>query len=354
MKENRDGGLDLLRSIAILSVLLLHSTELGLNLAPQIKMIFSFGWLGVDLFFILSGFLVGTDAIFSKRSTVKLNNFHYFLAKRWFRTFPLYFFVLFFYVFLKPNITGVRFEPHLLPFFIFTQNYFPLKDFVQSWSICIEEQFYIILPILTFFLFPKATKSPFFWLFLSLIGIFFRSYATMNNLNTTTPSEIDYFVRFPFHTHFDGLTMGIFLAVTMPKWSLWARSFKLLIGVIGCLFLVLITSFLGPALTAKNINWYLTIIPIIFALILIGFRGIKLPKHFSFFINWVALLSYGSYLWNNLLLRFFARYLPEINWPLGLTLFLISTHILALTTYILIEKPFLLLRAKYLRSLKID
>jgi peptidoglycan/LPS O-acetylase OafA/YrhL len=352
MEKKRDSGLDLLRCFAILSVLLLHSTEAAPLMPESLKFIFSYGWIGVDLFFVLSGFLIGSQAISSKRKESTTKNFHEFWAKRWFRTLPLYYTVLFCYVLIKPLVMGGEFKPAIGPFLIFLQNYMVLTDFVQSWSICIEEQFYIILPLFTFALLPNLSKKPSFWLAMSVFGVFLRYLVTTRIPSGASAAEVDYFVRFPLYTHFDGLSAGLFLASTRAVWGQWKKPQKKLSLGLGAISLFSICWFLGPHLTVSTVHFYFTLLPISFALLLVGLKNWEMSGGISFLINWVALLSYGAYLWNNLLIRVFARYLSEIHWQVGVILFLLCTHLIALTTYVLIEKPFLNLREKYLLRIK--
>ena len=70
--------------------------------------------------------------------------------KRWTRTLPLYFLVLGTYAFLKPWLFGAPFVGGGWHYALFLQNYRPLQDFVQSWSLCVEEHFYLVLPLLAF------------------------------------------------------------------------------------------------------------------------------------------------------------------------------------------------------------
>lgn len=349
--NKRDIGLDFLRCMAILSVLLLHSTEISHHMPPFIKYLFSFGWIGVDIFFVLSGFLIGSQSLRPIRVYENKKSIYIFWCKRWFRTIPLYLFVLFFYIFLKPLITGTQFKPLILPFFLFLQNYFPLSDFVQSWSICIEEQFYLILPILTFFLFRKFSKKPLFWILIYFLGFIIRSINIAKLNNSASPVEIDFYIRFPLYTHFDGLVMGVFLASTKEYWSRWASINKVTSGVLAIFALLTICYSFGPQLTAHNVNAYFTLLPIIFSLLLVAFKDLVFDPFLGSLVRWIALLSYGAYLWNNLLIRFFARYLLEIQWHYSLFLFLLATHILALFTYFLVERPFLNLREKYIKSI---
>ncbi|MBI5219251.1 MAG: acyltransferase [Bacteroidia bacterium] len=147
--KNRVFGLDLLRSVAILIVVLGHSSPL---ISGYFK---SFPYLpsldGVDLFFVLSGFLVGTIIIkiFDNAQSFEFKDTLNFLVRRWFRTLPNYF------LFLTVNIVLIYFgliKGCLNHFFItyvfFFQNFFKPFDFLfwESWSLSVEEWFYLLFP----------------------------------------------------------------------------------------------------------------------------------------------------------------------------------------------------------------
>src|SRR5476651_2470340 len=142
--STRLNGLDTLRAAAIVMVLAFH------YIAVSGKSTFGFigdiGWTGVDLFFVLSGYLIGNQ-IFSQ--IVQGRNFSLmtFYAKRLLRTLPNYYLVLAMY-FIFPLALGERVTAPLWQFLTFTQNLGlrPGQTFSHSWSLCIEEQFYLILP----------------------------------------------------------------------------------------------------------------------------------------------------------------------------------------------------------------
>lgn len=150
---NRIFGLDLLRCIAILLVLLTHFLE---SITPNNLTHFYYKYLfidGVSLFFVLSGFLIGTILIknFLKYG-ISLTTLLNFWKRRWFRTLPNYYlvilFVLTFNCFYK-NI-DISFAD-VLRRVTFTQNFYLLdenyyKKFPEGWSLAIEEWFYLLIP----------------------------------------------------------------------------------------------------------------------------------------------------------------------------------------------------------------
>ena len=180
--QHRIFGLDVIRAIAILLVLTSHSTLL---IFPEdnnisITAIRFFGTIGVDLFFVLSGYLIG-GLILKQIRTGKtaFKDFLYFWIRRWFRTLPNYFLilvfnVLLFYVLYNTVIDDIGY------FVIFLQNFAtPYPDFfTEAWSLSIEEYAYIIGPLLLYVLLLlwKNTSKDKLFLFMTLIIILAITY----------------------------------------------------------------------------------------------------------------------------------------------------------------------------------
>ncbi|MFI5142268.1 MAG: acyltransferase family protein, partial [Bacteroidia bacterium] len=146
MKRNL--GLDIVRSLAIVLVMLAHS---GFPNYFGIK----FGELGVEIFFVLSGFLIGRILIqdFSLPSNTK--TIIRFWSRRWFRTLPMYYLVIIFTFVVIDHSLGWK----VLVYFFFLQNNFVGISLMPiSWSLVIEEWFYITVPILFFIFFRKGIQ----------------------------------------------------------------------------------------------------------------------------------------------------------------------------------------------------
>ncbi len=191
--RNRIFGLDLMRALAIFMVLVGHCSWIF----PQNNDVFSAlmalsGFMGVEVFFVLSGFLIGriiyrqfTEADFNFASVA------YFLKRRWFRTFPNYFLIL------MVNLIIVFFMGYsiegLWKYFFFLQNFAApmLPFFTESWSLSVEEFAYLVLPLsllLVFTLFnPKNKSRQFFSVTLLLIAAFIVSkfFYNVHTSNTT-------------------------------------------------------------------------------------------------------------------------------------------------------------------------
>ncbi|GGA84410.1 acyltransferase [Neiella marina] len=139
--------LDVLRALAIMLVFTAHTVS-SFGKAPDLVPL-GFGGSGVDLFFMLSGWLIGSQ-LFAEQKKFGNIDVKRFWARRWMRTLPAYFFVLSFtLVQLYATKDSV---PNPLPFFVFLQNYNHLNYFTVSWSLCVEEQFYLVIAPLLLYL----------------------------------------------------------------------------------------------------------------------------------------------------------------------------------------------------------
>lgn len=150
MRTERIFGLDLLRAIAIICVLIAHTTFI-ISEKLDNAFTYEFGFLGVEFFFVLSGFLIG--GILIKLTTseggLSFEKIKSFWIRRWFRTLPNYYLI---FVFSSINEVLYRhhYDSHFLTFLIFSQNFTspPPPFFNVSWSLSIEEWFYVTFPIL--------------------------------------------------------------------------------------------------------------------------------------------------------------------------------------------------------------
>lgn len=152
-------ALDGIRGVAILLVLCYHlarSLAAEFDFVNRFHLLASFGWVGVDLFFVLSGFLITGILYDSKGHTHFFKNFY---VRRALRIFPLYFSALFFLLLLRavwPDLglyghaSDVWLWLYLTNFVIAVHDYgaFGLMD--HFWSLAIEEQFYMLWPFVVF------------------------------------------------------------------------------------------------------------------------------------------------------------------------------------------------------------
>jgi peptidoglycan/LPS O-acetylase OafA/YrhL len=155
--DTRSLGLDLVRAAAILMVLVDHwsSSFLGWAGRPPIRALAYAGNFGVELFFGLSGFLIGSILLKQAARDPSARNLRVFLVRRWMRTLPLYFLILAVLALLFPPAQHL--PGYLLRYATFTQNAItPLPPgwwYPVSWSLAVEEWFYLLFGSATFLAF---------------------------------------------------------------------------------------------------------------------------------------------------------------------------------------------------------
>ncbi|WP_296946135.1 acyltransferase [uncultured Massilia sp.] len=145
--NQRLAGLDTLRACAILLVLMSHYASF-VSRGPTFGVLGQVGWAGVDLFFVLSGYLIGNQLL-APVALGEAPGLTTFFARRLLRTLPNYYAVLAVYLlFPQAPFAGSGAAP-LWQFLTFTQNFGLAygQTFTHSWSLCIEEQFYVVLPL---------------------------------------------------------------------------------------------------------------------------------------------------------------------------------------------------------------
>jgi peptidoglycan/LPS O-acetylase OafA/YrhL len=138
-------GLDTLRALAV-TLVVLHHYVLFVSFDATFGWVGEIGWVGVDLFFALSGYLIGNQIFKALRSPRGLS-LPRFYARRLLRTLPNFYAVLALYA-LWPAFRGGAPMLPLWEYLSFTQNIGlePGTAFSHAWSLCIEEQFYMLLP----------------------------------------------------------------------------------------------------------------------------------------------------------------------------------------------------------------
>ena len=159
LARRRFGSLDGLRAIAVMGTVW-HHTAAGSGLLGA-------GWLGVDLFFVISGFLITTLLLREWQARGRID-FRAFLIRRVLRIFPAYYLTVAVYALLAVTIlshtgNGQRFLELLPAFVTYTANWFytpapGVTLFVHGWSLSTEEQFYLLWPLLLGF--ALARKRP--------------------------------------------------------------------------------------------------------------------------------------------------------------------------------------------------
>lgn len=304
-------ALDGLRGLAILLVLLYHNFGF--------VSFFEIGWLGVDLFFVLSGFLITDILLQTKGSRHFLRNFY---LRRFLRIFPLYYLCLFIFIVFVPKAMHPFYDAsyyngYQLWFWTYLQNWlYIIKHPEQStllnhfWSLAVEEQFYMIWPLII--LWVSSIKRQ-LAIILSLLAfvIFLRIFLWIYQ-----PYDISYINLYTF-SRIDGLCIGCALSLIrrIDSGFIVSYSWKILAAVAGLNCLLLALKY------ALNINFpYIelagyTSIAIVF--------GVLVTKAIAPEPNLV-----NRYL-NNQTFRFLGKIsysLYVFHWPIYLILFPMLTH----------------------------
>jgi peptidoglycan/LPS O-acetylase OafA/YrhL len=200
-------GLDVLRSIAIT---LVFSTHFPFNFSsfPRLKSfpLIYWGWSGVDLFFVLSGYLIGIQ-LWKEISTTGTIQVGRFLLRRGLRIWPLYFFVISLIVVKAAllNRTNVT-----LADITFLSNYFPYSV-GGGWSLSTEEQFYVIVPLALISLKFLGPKILVLMPAISLVVLPFSRMLALRH-HSLNWSDARFSLYKPIHTHADGLAIGLLIA----------------------------------------------------------------------------------------------------------------------------------------------
>lgn len=221
-------GLDHLRALAILLVFIYHYSRLFPH--PEwMSPIGKFGWTGVDLFFVLSGYLISSQ-LFETIKAGKKISFPVFFIKRFFRIIPAYLVVVAIY-FCIPYAREYEALAPLWKYLTFTQNLGldlqTQRTFSHAWSLCIEEQFYFVLPLtligLAYF---KSFKKAFVLLIaLFIFGFAIRFYSYKNLVGPFLEDDNGWsywytWIYYPTYCRLDGLLTGVSIAalfVFKPK-----------------------------------------------------------------------------------------------------------------------------------------
>ena len=365
--DGRFHGLDTLRAVAILSVMIYH-LNLARLLPPALSGIAAVGWAGVDLFFVLSGFLIGSQLLkpYLKGETPSLRDFY---ARRAYRILPAFLVVLALY-YLLPMWREAHGPYAAWQYLSFTWNLFLVgypdgRAFSHVWSLCVEEHFYLLLPVLVLFLMrrPSARRTAAILLAIVAGGIALRAWVLYHVVLAPGVSEekqwnlVMRYIYYPTYTRLDGLATGVALALMRsfrPRW--WAKisvhGNELLLGGVGVVFMALRLSrfdFPDPSLP-----WSM----------LLGFPGLSLG--FGLLVasaicergvltvrvpgaGWLATLAFSLYLTHKSVGHAVHTLLPSLtkepDWE-SAAIYAGSCLTIACLLYFGVERPFLRLRMR--------
>ncbi len=352
--------LDGIRGLAILAVMASHLFAVNFaNSGPAVRLLgrlFYYGWMGVDLFFVLSGFLITGILVDSRKGPAYFRNFY---MRRILRIFPLYYGVLFLLLALTPAL-GIQWHGIFIPLLLYLQNFSNYNQYTfvlapgvtlnHLWSLAIEEQFYLVWPLLVFAARTRLRVLR-LALVLSLAALLFRvllmavwtnAYATHHNM----------FARA------DALLLGAVLAMLYrgPAWPRILRAAPSLFLTTAALVVVSLTL---PNIFA-SLYWIFCLRFSVVALAACGLVAWSLrPGPVSNFfslrpLRWFGKYSYGLYVLHLIFLPYLSRVSRDVLFALfhnkaiavaGTAVFILALSSLAAwLSFQLYEKPFLRLK----------
>jgi len=352
--RNRQPGLDLLRAIAIVVVVIYHTGIYGFALPYDVH---RFGWVGVDLFFVLSGYLIGGQLLsqLGGRRHVRFGRFY---ARRALRILPAYLVIVTVYF----SLPALREFPTISPlwkFLISVQN-IGLRGgtaFSHAWSLAIEDQFYLLLPLALVAL-NRSRRAAFAApCIIFLGGLLLRGF-----LAHQLPSEsggvsqrgYQFWIYYPTWTRLDPLVFGVALAAIeryrASWWSalthcapwLWAPA---LAAIVLALYMGE-----GDVLTIRTCVWQLPLIALGMAALLVCALSMRLP-FWRVEVPGAALLAsvaFSVYLSHklviHLIIQFCNRYSLSLTSMWALLLIEVAIYLAGACLFFAVERPFLRLR----------
>lgn len=352
-------ALDHLRALAIILVFLFHYR---LFAHPDwIDTVGSFGWTGVDLFFVLSGYLISRQVFgLLRQGRFSLPDF---FIKRAFRILPAYLTVLFLY-FSLPGFREWESLPPLWKFLTFTQN-FDLdlryhRTFSHAWSLCIEEQFYFLFPFaaMIFTCFKAGKKAILLAVFLFIFGFISRLFCwdkfIVPAIDSDTFGVLWYkWIYYPTFNRLDPILVGIYVAyitVYLPALNLYIEKYTSLVLVTG--FLLIAAAWFLCAdpytFTASIFGFPLIAVAYGFMVMSASYGGNLLNKCASRVTSVVAALSYSIYLTHKAAIHFTQGLSEKFGMKSDSTLMfflcIVVSVVMAIILRLSIELPFLKIR----------
>jgi peptidoglycan/LPS O-acetylase OafA/YrhL len=307
--KQRIFGLDILRAAAIIMVVCSHVLWIYPKSNAFIPTLFElFGFWGVELFFVLSGFLIGSilcKTFINENFTLK-SVFH-FLKRRWFRTLPNYYLVLLLNI-LIAFFLGFSIE-NTGSYFLFLQNFASKSPsfFPESWSLSIEEFTYLLLPFSLFFVGLSTVKNKaklFLLVIVALILVFWMNkfyYHSQHKISNM--SEWNLNLKSVLIYRIDGILVGVLAAWFSFNFDvIWKKS-KGIFAIIGfgiLFFLMFGIIPLNLTIEQKPFFWnvlYLPITSVAFGFLLPFFSEWKTYANPVLYpVELISKISYSIYL----------------------------------------------------------
>ena len=340
--------LDGLRFFAFLLVFIHHSTYMSFS--KYFSFLYQVGWIGVDLFFVLSAYLFTKLLQLEIENYKKIDIFKFYL-RRIFRIWPTYFIlVLFCYFFLSKELSNsfdlfglITFSDNF--FSIYRNQYNSIPGTPHLWTISYEEQFYIIVPFLIGFLCKNANKLKYL-LLIYLLLCFIKFVTVFNGINFLSRWTLVF-------THFESILFGVFFAVANINTNKFSKYGKLFLILGLALFIPISKLFNNPEMSywifAKDFLIGLSTLLIFISVIYDSF--LKMVFSFPVFV-YLGKRSYGLYLYH-MIGNIFGKYvivafkIVDNGILIQMIISFFSTIFISIISYKFIEIPFLKIKKRF-------
>jgi peptidoglycan/LPS O-acetylase OafA/YrhL len=317
------------------------------------------GWIGVDLFFVLSGYLIGGQLLAPLARDQRLNLGRFF-ARRVLRIMPAYFVVLAIY-FLLPAWREYADMAQPLWKFLFSLQNIALHGgsaFSHAWSLAVEDQFYLALPFLLLFLYRRPLAAIVVPCAIIIGGIALRTLLAYENLTDTGVSFRGFqaWIYYPTWTRLDPLVFGVALAAIEKFRLRWWQCLTNLAPwlLLPALALIAYVLWLGEG---EYINfaaciWQFPLLGLAMATLLVcaqsdrlSLRRVTIPG-----AAFIASIAYSAYLIQKLVIHGVAAFCRAYNVDLTSAPAVIGVELAvyaaATILFFTVERPFLQLRKR--------
>lgn len=368
---HRNERLDMLRAIAVLLVMSWHMALPSADSHPLTSAIIAFlrrpGWVGVDLFFVLSGFLVSGLLFREFRLHGNLQPLR-FLVRRGFKIYPAFYLYLVLTFSFGVYPTRVPSWNEFLLHAAFLQSYVARAPgiWVHTWSLAVEEHFYILLAIAMALLLRRGRAMlvlrQALVAFVTAAGavLIMRIATVVALLRGNTPFYAVQDRFFATHLRLDALLFGVFLAYLFHEqpniWNRLAQSRRLILGVSAVLLLPAFVFHHDHPFTA-SVGYTLYYLGfgglLIFALS--GRRQVRPAWHWESALAAIGAYSYSIYLWHVAVKRWGTQAFQhlsgvQMSYAQSTLLYFAGTIVLGVAMAKIVEIPFLRLRDKHFPS----
>jgi peptidoglycan/LPS O-acetylase OafA/YrhL len=337
-------------------VVIYHAGIMGFPLPGRVH---RFGWIGVDLFFVLSGYLIGGQLLapLARGQRINLGNF---FARRAFRIMPAYFAVLAIYFLLPSWREYPEMSQPLWKFLLSVQNValHGGTAFSHAWSLAVEDQFYLVLPLLLLVLYPHPRVAVIIACAIVFGGLALRTFLANHNLTDTGVSFRGFqaWIYYPTWTRLDPLVFGVALAA-LEKFRphSWQRLTKLAPWIcLPALALIGYALWLGESenLTVTACVWQFPLIAVGMAGLLLCALSPRLPLRRVAIPGaaFIASIAYSAYLVQKFAIHgvseFCTTHSINLTSPAALIGVELCVYAAAIVLFFTVERPFLQLRKR--------